>query len=243
MHKESETLRQRKKAQQDLLELKKIQRGEIDAEVLKDDDKKIVPETLSDKMENFFFYHKYKILGIGAILVVLAIIVTSIINTPKYDATITIYCHEFVGESEIEDTGKWITRYYPDVNGNGRVEVLSTDCSISPDTDVAEVVRQRQLKMQSLLTEKDALLFILDDDSLKYLNSITESFTLFEKENIVQLSESFYNALADGRTGLLPEKKHYLCLRSVDGSAIEGKAQQDFKFAKEVLEKIKRDSL
>ena len=83
MNKKSETLRQREKAQKDLLELKKMQRGDIDPSILKDDDKKITPKTPDEKIENFFFYHKYKLLFAAAVAVVLAIIITSAITTPK----------------------------------------------------------------------------------------------------------------------------------------------------------------
>ena len=44
-NKKSDTLRQREKAQRDLLELKKMQSGELDTEHLRDQDKKIVPKS------------------------------------------------------------------------------------------------------------------------------------------------------------------------------------------------------
>ncbi len=241
MSKESETLRQRKKAQQDLLELKKIQQGEVDASSLRDDEKKIVPTTFDEKCENFFFYHKYKLIAIAAALIVLSIIITSMITTPNYDTTLTIYCHEFIDDRETSSAGEWLKVYFEDANNNGSLDILATDCSISPDTDLAETVRQRQLKIQSLLTDNEAMLFILDDDSLAYLNSIASSFTLFEEDNIVTLGDDFYKELRDGRKSLLPEKKHYLCLRSVDGSSIEKKAQEQYAAAKRALEKIKRE--
>ncbi len=239
MSKESDTLRQRKKAQQDLLELKKIQQGEIDASTLQDDDKKIVPTTFDEKCENFFFYHKYKLLAIAAAVVALTIIITSTLTTPNYDTTLTVYCHEFIADSETAAVGEWLEKYFEDANKNGSLDILSTDCSISPDTDYAETVRQRQLKVQSLLTDNEAMLFILDDDSLAYLNSITSSFTLFEKENIVVLGDDFYNSLRENRPSLLPERTHYICLRSIDGSTLEKKAKEQYAAAKRALEKIK----
>ena len=80
MSKKSETLRQREKAQKDLLELKKMQRGEISPETLKDDHKKIVPKTLDEKCENFLFYHKYKLMFAAVAAVVLTIIIISMIK-------------------------------------------------------------------------------------------------------------------------------------------------------------------
>lgn len=239
MNKKSETLRQREKAQKDLLELKKMQRGDIDPDTLRDDDKKITPQTLDEKCENFFFYHKYKLIFAAAVLIVLTIIITSMITTPKYDATVTIYCYEYVADGEIADTGLWLEKYFSDTNGNGRVDILSTDCSIAPDTELADTLYQRQIKIQSILTDPDSLLFILDDESLEYLNSITDTFTLFEEDNIVELGDSYYSALDQSRNTLKPDKARYLCLRTVDGSALEGKAEKSYEAAKAALERIK----
>ncbi len=239
MPKKSETLRQREKAQKDLLELKKMQRGEIDPETLRDDDKKIVPKTFEEKRANFLFYHKYKLIFAIAAIIVLAIIIHSIVTTPNYDATVTIYCYEYVDEQTVEDTSVWMEKLFEDINENGSVDILVTECSFAADTDLAETVRTKQLKIQSILTEEDALLFILDDESLKYLNGITDSFTVFSEENIVALNDSYYDELSGDRIGMLEEKKRYLCLRTVDGSAIEGKAEKHYEAAKAVLEKVR----
>lgn len=238
MAKKSETLRQREKAQKDLLELKKMQMGEIDPETLKDDDKKIVPKTFEEKRANFFFYHKYKLIAAVAAIIVLAIIIHSTVTRPNYDAIVTIYCYEYVDEQTTEDTSVWMEKYFSDVNENGRVDVLVNECSFAPDTDLADIVRTKQLKIQTMLIEEDALLFILDDESLEYLNGISDSVTLFSEENIVELGENYYSALSDDRYGMLEEKKRYLCLRTIDGSAIEGKAQKHYEAAKKVLEAV-----
>ena len=239
MAKKSETLRQREKAQKDLLELKKMQRGDINPETLRDDHKKITPRTFAEKRENFLFYHKYKVLAVLMAVIVLAIVIHSYVSTPDYDATLTIYCYEFVGDKDIEDIDKWIESYFPDANGNGKVDVLTTDCSFGPDTTLAETVNQRQLKIQSILLEEDSLLFILDDESLKYLNSITESFTLFKEENIVELGENFYTSISGEQSTLTSDKKRYICLRTVDGTAVEKEAGEHYINAKNALNKIK----
>ena len=72
-----------------------------------------------------------------------------------------------------------------------------------------------------------------------YLNSISKDFNLFSEENIVKLDEDFYKTLSDGRIGLTEEKNHYLCLRTIDNTAIEGKAKKNYQDALAVLEAIK----
>lgn len=239
MAKKSETLAQREKAQRDLLELKKMQQGRMEIET--DDDKKIVPQTLDEKAENFFFYHKYKVMAGIAAVVVLTIILYSIFSKPNYDATLTIYCHEYVSEAEIKNIGKWANSIYVDTNDNGSVDVLTTDCSFDATAkeELAETIRQRQTKLHSLLTEPEAMLFILNEDSLRYFAETEATKNLFTEENIVELPESFYEALGEDRISLKKDVKRYLCLRTIEDTNLDKKAKTHYEAAKQVLEKIK----
>lgn len=243
MAKKSETLAQREKAQRDLLELKKMQQGQM--EIKRDDDKKIVPMTLDEKAENFFFYHKYKIMAGIAAAIVLFIIFYSIFSTPDYDATLTIYCHEYVSETEIKNIGKWANEIYVDVNDNGSVDVLTTDCSFdaTAEEELAETIRQRQMKLHSLLTEPEAMLFILNEDSLKYFAETEATKNLFKEENIVELPAGFYEALGENRVSLKKEVKRYLCLRNIEGTNLDKKAKTHYEAAKQVLENVKNGEL
>lgn len=238
-NKKSETLKQREKAQKDLLELKKMQMGQLDPSILKDDDKKIVPKTLDEKADNFFYHHKAKLIGLGFLAVVLTVLVMSCVTKTDYDATVTIYCYEYVDTNTVEETAVYIEKLHPDTNENGKTQILCTDCSFSEDTELMQTVNERQMKLQSILMDGESLLFILDDESIAYLNSISEEITLFKEENIVELSENYYNSLSDGRTSFKADKKRYLCLRTIDETAIEGEAKKNYEDAKEVLEKLK----
>lgn len=238
-NKKSDTLKQREKAQKDLLELKKIQMGEIDPSVLSDEDKKIVPKTLDEKCDNFFYHHKVKVIGVAALAIILTILIMSCVTRTDYDAAVTIYCYEFVDTVTIEETAAFIEKLHPDTNGNGKVEILCTDCSFAKDTDLADTVSQKQMKLQSILLDGKSMLYILDDESIKYLNSISENFTLFKEENIAELDKSYYNTLSDGRIGFKEDKKRYLCLRTIDETVIEGEAKKNYEDAKKVLEKLK----
>lgn len=238
-NKKSETLRQREKAQRDLLELKKMQAGQLDTSILNDDDKKIVPRTLEEKADNFFYHHKAKLIVCGFLAVVLTVMIVSCVKRPHYDSTVTIYCYEFVDTVTVEDTAEWLEKLHPDTNGNGKVEILCTECSFSEKTELAETVTQKQMKIQAILTDASAVLFILDENSLKYLNGISENFTLFTEENIVELGDEYYNALSKDRIGYETDKKRFLCLRTIDETVIEGKAQNNYDDAKKVLEKVR----
>lgn len=235
----SDTLKQRAKAQKDLLELKKMQSGQLDPALLNDDDKKIVPKTLDEKADNFFYHNKVKLIILGFLAVVLTVLIMSCVTRTDYDATVTIYCYEYVDTQTIEETARWMEKLHPDTNGNEKVEIICVDCSFSEDTDLMQTVNTQQMKLQTKLMDGESMLFILDDESLEYLNTISENLTLFEEKNIVELDSSFYNSLSDGRISLKADKKHYLCLRTVDETVVEGDAKQNYEDAKKVIEKLK----
>lgn len=235
MAKKSETLSQREKAQKDLLELKKMQRGEIKPEK----EKEVVPQTFKEKKENFFFYHKYKLIFIAAAVIVLAIIIYSTVTKIDYDASVTIYRYEYVFPEETEAAAKWLENYYTDVNGNGKVEISAEDCSFG-DEDLADTVHTRQLKIQAILNQTKAMLFILDEESLEYLNGISDKIVLFTEENMAELPANYYKAVGIEKLAS-DEKKRYIALRTIDDTVLEGDAQENYIAAKGVIEKIKAE--
>ncbi len=240
MQKKSETLSQREKAQKELINLKKMQQGAMSTETLKQD-KKIEPKTFSEKVAHFMHYNKYKVIvGVLAFAAV-SFIVYNWVMVPKYDGKVTVYCYEYVTGEDLAAIEEWIEEYYPDVNENGKVEILATDCSFSLDTDQKSYVDEMMLKIQTLIAnEKDAMLFILDEESLKYLNGISKEVVFFTNANIVKLPQSFYDALPADRSTLNETKPRYLCLRTVGGTAIESeKATEYYNGAKKVIEALK----
>lgn len=240
MQKKSETLSQRESAQKELIKLKKMQQGQLDTASLEKTEKTEL-KTFSEKFSHFMNYHKYKVIAgvVGA--AVLAFIIYSAVSIPNYDAKVTVYCYEYVSAEELVGIEEWIEEYYPDVNENGKVEILATDCSFSLETDQKSYVDNMMLKIQSVLSnDKQAMLFILDEESMNFLNGISDEIVLFTKENIVELPDSFYDALPKDRHNLLPGKTRYLCLRTIGSTAVETeKGKENYKKAKEVIEALK----
>ncbi len=238
----SDTLKQRQKAQKDLLELKKMKAGMLDTEHLKDDDKKIVPKTLEEKADNFFYHHKFKVILGSFIAIVLTILIVSCATRIDYDTKITIYCYEYVDTKTADATARWFEEFYPDANGNGKSQVLCVECSFADNgTELQETITQKQQKIMTILSDPEALLFILDEKSIEYLNSVSEEGILFPKRNIVELPAEYYQALGDdGYSAQNAEKKRYLCLRNIEDFLVEEKAKENFAAAKEVLNKVKK---
>lgn len=229
----SETLLQREKAQRDLLELKKIQRGEIEAETLKEGYAPIIPQTFEEKKENFLFYHKYKLLAGLFALIVLAVFIVSSATKIRYDAKTVFFCYNYYTEEQAEKNSRFFEAFYEDLNGNGKVDVLTVNCTFSQNAPDAEYAKSMLTKVQTLLVgEDDTMLYILDKNALDFLNGISNTVTLFKEDNIVSLGADYFGAIEAEPSEL------YLCLRTVDGTSLEGKAKDNYDAARRVFERI-----
>lgn len=234
-NKNSETLRQREKAQRDIIELKKLKSGEIDPETLREPKKEL---SGAEKRKNFWHYHKYIIIFIVAAVALVSYIVYTATQTPKYDAILTVYSFKYLPDEKTSAAGEWLEKYYPDANGNGKVEIATNNCTLSKDLSTDNLVNQTLLRVQSVLaSEENALLFVLDDTALEHLRGASSTVDIFPKENVIPLPDEFYKTVGIEDT----KDKHplYLCLRSVDGTTLEDSAKEDYAHAQSTFEKIK----
>jgi hypothetical protein len=190
------------------------------------------------------FYHKYKVITGFVAATAMAFIIGSCVSTPNYDAKVSVFCYEYVSEEVHSGINAWLSEYYPDVNENGKVELLMTDCSYSVETDQKSYSDNMMLKVQSLLaSEKDAMLYILDDETLEYLNGISKDFVLFSSVNMVELPQSFYDSLPADRNTFKDNKTRYLCLRTIAGTSLESeKAKECYNAAKEVIKQLRAEN-
>lgn len=235
--KKSETLRQREKAQRDLLELKKMQSGEINPDTLKEE-KKLTPKTFEEKRQNFFYYHKYKVLVVAVALVVAGYFIWNTVTSPKYDAKVAVCSFENYADEAIDRTETYLEGFYPDLNGDGKVEILAVNCSFDSTGGSVSDANDNMLKMQTLLVgEVDTMLFILDEDSLAYMNALSNKLLLFEDQNIIPLGEEFFGAVQN--PFFSEDKKLFLCLRTIEGTSLEEDARETWTAAREAFQKIK----
>ncbi|MBO5873177.1 MAG: hypothetical protein J6Q56_03125 [Clostridia bacterium] len=235
-NKKSETLKQREAAQRELIRLKKMQAGELETEK-KEETKN--PETVSEKLSNFLYYNKYKLLAAAVAVIAASYFIYSAVTAVHYDAKAVIFCFEYFSEENRQDVADYLEEYYDDIDGNGQTELGIIDCSFVSGLDTAQYANTMMTKIQSVLAgEEDAMLFLLDEASLQHLNSISQNIELFAEDEIVELSNQFYDALGD-ETKTTENGKRYLCLRSIEGTTLEGEAEENYNAAKKALQKIR----
>lgn len=188
--KESETIRQQRKAREDFLELKKMQSGESSAPPPPSAEA-ILPTTFNEKLKNFLFYNRFIVLGVAFLLIVFAILFNQCVSRIDYDICVTVYTSSPVGENDLQRMAEYFEKICDDINGDGEVHVQIIDCSFSKNSNRQLSIAANQKLQSVLVAEYKAMLFITDDYTLDYMQSISSEESFFE--DTVMLDKSFYD--------------------------------------------------
>lgn len=227
--KESDTLRQRKFAQQEFLRLKKMQQGELDAGPKPSE--VAAPLTFGEKLKNIWYHDKFAIAVVGILVIAIALLVTQCATKTKYDATVVVFTYEITGDPNCAKMGEYLKPYCTDINGDGEININVVNCSLNDNDENNDYNYTNRSKVQSLLaTDASALLFITDDDSYEYLMGLSDEIPLFEGEPI-EFKDDFYKYCVD-ESGFYetPDDLRISC-RTISGTAIEDDKSIDTHYA------------
>lgn len=236
--KESDTLRQRRIAQQEFLKLKKMQNGELDAGPKPSE--VAAPLTFGEKLKNTWYHDKLGIIIVAVLTVVIAIFCVQCATKTEYDATVIVFTHTMIGDPNCDKMSEYLQGYCKDVNGDGEINLNVINCSIEGENN-SEYSYTNRTKMQSVIaTDQKALLFITDKSSYKYLNDLSDEIDFFEGEPI-KFDDDFYEYCVD-ESGLYDTPKNLqISCRSLEGSTIENSKNVDLYYdcAQSILEGLK----
>ncbi len=238
-NKKSDTLEQRKRAQKEFLELKKMQSGEA-APPPKPSEEAVQPATLGAKISNFWFHYKVHTLLVLFFAAIIAFCTHQCSTRPNYDGKLILHTNTYYTSEQIGVLEEYFKPYFTDITGNGEVEVSVIDCSFNTEgTFDSSYVASLSTKLQASIADDEAVqLFIVDEKCHERLNNLSENFSEFFVEYIPLPAGAYAAAEADGFT--LPEG----CIigrRVIKGTSIE-KNKEIEKYeqqAIEILEKLK----
>lgn len=235
----SDTLAQQKKARESFLELKKIQSGEIEP-APKPSEEAISPQTLTEKISNFWFHFKWHVIATVFFTVGLSVLITQCASRPKYDMQVIYFTYTPVIDEQTALIADYFETLCPDINGDGKVEVGVLNCSMKPNTANQQYNHDSLSKLQAYIAgEDDALLYITDDESIKYFDK--DGFGDFFDTKPLELSDEFYDASKSPNFGVLPENLSISC-RRIDNTIIgtSSKAAKVYKASIEILGKLEK---
>lgn len=236
----NEILEEQRKARQEFLELKKMQHGEMKTPP-KPSEIAIVPKTPKEKWNNFWFQYKWHVIAITAITVVLAVLITQCATRTKYDLEVVYFTYTAVLDEQTQAVADYIKQYASDTNGDGEINVQIINCSYSSSSGDTQYRYTILTKLQTLLAgDLNALLYITDSESYKYLDGLSED-SIFEGEPY-KFGEDFYTATESENFGKLPEGLQISC-RRVSDTVFEDKKDVEaaYKTAKSVIDGIRNN--
>lgn len=178
---------ERRKQRELMLELQKA-RLENDNSALQSPPPK--PLTRWEKVKNFFYYYKYRMLTIALIVAMLTIMVYQIANKPKYDCNVVLFLNETVTSDVSEQFAAELQKYCPDANGDGKVLVQVLNCSVSDEDSMnIEFMNAQVQKFAAQFNIAENQLFILGGDVLEVFNQQYED----EDGNQVTATDSYWD--------------------------------------------------
>mgnify|MGYP006872079882 FL=1 len=217
----NEILEEQRRARQEFLELKKMQSGEMEAPP-KPSEVAIVPKTPKEKWDNFWFQYKWYVVAITAVTVVLAVLITQCATRTKYDMEVVYFTYTAALDEQTNAVAKYIAGYAEDVNGDGEINIQVVNCSFNGKSGDTQYRYTMMTKLQAMIAgDQNAMLFITDEDSYKYLADLSNGDGLFDGEPFM-LGEEFYKATETDSYGKLPEGLRIAC-RRVSYTVLESK--------------------
>lgn len=218
--KESETLRQRKFAQQEFLKLKKMQQGELDAGQ-KPSEIYAAPLTFSEKIKNIWYHDKWAIIVVMIIAVCISLFVAQCATKTKYDATVVVFTYTITGNVNCDKMGEYLKPYCKDINADGEVNINVINCSIEESQGNSDYSYTTRTKLSTLISgEASALLFITDDKSYKYLSGLSNNIDFFEGEPL-KFEEDFYEFCKEADNLFTTPDSLQISCRTTKGTTIE----------------------
>ena len=242
-HMHNEILEQQRKARQEFLELKKMQHGGSGA-VHNPDKDAIVPKTPREKIANFWFHYKWHTIAAVLAAIIVAVSVTQCATAVKNDFAVVVFSYSSLSDTQLAPLKAYMEDMCEDINGDGTVSIQFVNCSYNKSGNNGQYEYTMLTKLQAILAGEDnALLYISDDESHKYLFESDGTEGLF-KEEPCKIGQNLISKLSsESEDGIpLPDNLQISC-RVVKGSAIEGKKNIDKieEQSKKIIEAIKAE--
>lgn len=235
----SETLSQQRKARQDFLDLKKMQKGDMTPEP-KPSEVAVLPKTFKEKVQNYWFHFKWHTIGIVFTLIVLIVLITQCSGRTNWDMQVIYFTYTPAIDSQTNMIGDYLESISKDINGDGEVNISVVNCSVPDGNHNSQYNRTVLMKLQAMITaEPTAMLYITDSESVKYFENEALS-GIFDTEQI-QFGEDFYEKTTT-QLGKLPDGLQIAC-RRISGTMLENDktASNVHKEAINILSQLQKD--
>ncbi|MDD6236745.1 MAG: hypothetical protein PUB00_05135 [Clostridiales bacterium] len=203
MAKDHLDLEEIKRRQQQLVEMKKIKQGQMEAPQVDLEAEKIVPHTAKEKRQNFWYHYKWVTIGSVLVTALLIFFIADMVTKDKYDITIMAF-NQYQNYLSTDVQEKTFEQFAADTDGNGEVNVLvngaqtypsgSTSSGAIVDPQMAQVA---STKLFAGMQTFEGFIFLMDDGT--YDSIVTDAETGKKADIFLDLSQySEQNAAFQG---------------------------------------------
>lgn len=192
MSQEHLDLEEVKRRQQQLVEMKKIKQGQIEAPQVDLEAEKIVPHTAKEKRQNFWYHYKWVTIGsiLGAALLIFFIV--DMATKEKYDLTIMAF-NQYQGYLNTKVQAETFEQFSSDIDGNGEVNVLLNGVQTYNGETASGTVVNPQLaqtastKLFAGMQTFEGFIFLMDEGT--YDSIVTDAETGEKADIFLDLSQ------------------------------------------------------
>lgn len=194
--KRNEILEQRKKAQRDYIELKKMQSGEIEPE--KESYEEFKPHTAEQKVKNFWYHYKVHTIIAVFLAVVIAVCVSQCVNKEKYDARVVLYTANWYTAEQESRLSEYLTRFFEDIDDDGVVKVQVLNCSYNKEGKFdLNIVQAMSQKLQATIISEPAVqIYIVDEKTKEQLSGLSDEIEFFAE--VIDAPQDMYDNINGG---------------------------------------------
>ena len=167
--KKRDPVEEQRARQRELIELKRQKEAfqENPEEYKPEKDEAVFVQSRRSKVENFWYYSKFTIAFLLIVGVILGIGISSCVGRTDYDMTIVLYLKTYINSTMAENIATIAEEYCEDTNGDGEVNVLVINCSITEklaDSDGAT-------RLLGQFQNEEAICYIVDTAAYDDLNT------------------------------------------------------------------------
>ena len=234
----NEILEEQRIARQKFLELKKMQKGEMQPEA-KPSEIEVKPKTFAEKWKNFWYHSKWQTIVILFFAVSITILTVQCTKREKYDFKVVYFGYDMVLDAQLDPVEEYIESLAQDINNDNKVNIEVINCSLNGENKNAAYNSTALTKVQSVIVATDdAVMYIVDEKAEEYLSGIAEG-DLFEKPPFL-LDEKFYETTKSEQFGFLP-KNLKVANRRIKGTLLEDNevAKTTFAECERIISKLK----
>lgn len=193
------------------------------------------PKGIKKWIEHFWYYYKFYAIVAVVLAVSVATGIAQCASKPKYDYRLVISTASAqLSTAQINALQNKLLQYADDYNKDGSINVRLINCTYNEGKSDYNIVMAQKQKLQSILmNENDVLLFITDQKSYEWINSIRKdgfmedlSLSKEDPRRFELTNSQFYaSAKQDAPKEWVWPEKLYISQRIVSGTLIENKPE------------------